>query len=64
VEYSSVTEDVPIPPKNQFVLELDHMAECVLQNKTPKTPGEAGLRDVELIEKIYQSAREGRTIKV
>ena len=63
VEYSSVTEDVPITPKNQFALELDHMAECVLQNKTPKTPGEEGLRDVQLIETIYQAAREGRTIK-
>ena len=64
VEYSSVTEDVPITPKNQFVLELDHMADCVLQNRTPKTPGEEGLRDVALIEKIYQAAREGRTFKV
>ena len=63
VEFGSVTEDVPITPKNQFALELDHMADCILQNKTPKTPGEEGLRDVELIEKIYQAAREGRTIK-
>ena len=63
VEFESVTEEVPITPKNQFALELDHMAECVLQNKTPKTPGEEGLRDVALIEKIYQAAREGRTIK-
>lgn len=64
VEYSSVTETVPITPKNQFALELDHMADCVLQNKTPKTPGEEGLRDVELIEQIYRAAREGRTLKV
>ena len=64
VEFSSVTEDVPIAPKNQFALELDHMAECVLQNKTPKTPGEEGLRDVALIETIYRAAREGRTIKL
>ena len=64
VEFSSVTEDVPITPKNQFALELDHMAECVLQNKAPRTPGEEGLRDVQLIETIYQAAREGRTIPV
>ncbi len=64
VEFESVTEDVPITPKNQFALELDHMAECVLQNRTPKTPGEEGLRDVQLIETIYKAAREGRTIKV
>ena len=64
VEFESVTEEVPIAPKNQFALELDHMAECVLQNKTPKTPGEEGLRDIELIETIYRAAREGRTIKI
>ena len=63
VEFESVTEDVPITPKNQFALQLDHMAECVLQNRTPKTPGEEGLRDVQLIETIYRAAREGRTIK-
>ena len=64
VEFESVTEEVPITPKNQFALEIDHMAECVLQNKMPKTPGEEGLRDIQLIETIYRAAREGRTIKV
>ena len=64
IEFAAVTEDVPITPKNQFALELDHMSESVLQNKTPKTPGEEGLRDIALIETIYRAAREGRTIKV
>ena len=64
IEFAAVTEDVPITPKNQFALELDHMSESVLNNTTPKTPGEAGLRDVQLIETIYQAAREGRTIKI
>ena len=64
VEFESVVETVPITPKNQFALELDHMAECVLQNKTPKTPGEEGWRDVALIEAIYRAAHENRTVKV
>lgn len=49
---------------NQFAAELDHMAECVLQNKTPKTPGEEGLRDIRLITAIYEAARTGKTVKV
>ncbi|WP_426059666.1 Gfo/Idh/MocA family oxidoreductase [Hymenobacter sp. B1770] len=49
---------------NQFAAELDHMAECVLQNKTPKTPGEEGLRDIKLIMAIYESARKGKPVKV
>jgi predicted dehydrogenase len=49
---------------NQFAAELDHMAECVLQNKTPKTPGEEGLRDIHLIMAIYEAARTGKKVKV
>ncbi len=42
--------------KNQFALEMDHMAECVMQNKTPYTPGEEGLQDQRIMEAIYESA--------
>ncbi|AHJ96827.1 Gfo/Idh/MocA family protein [Hymenobacter swuensis] len=49
---------------NQFAAELDHMAECVLQNKTPKTPGEEGLKDIRLIMAIYEAARTGKKVKV
>jgi predicted dehydrogenase len=40
----------------QFKNEGDYFADCVFQNKTPKTPGEEGLRDIELISEIYKSA--------
>ncbi|MBC6698172.1 Gfo/Idh/MocA family protein [Hymenobacter puniceus] len=49
---------------NQFAAELDHMAECVLQNKTPKTPGEEGLKDIRIIMAIYEAARTGKRVKV
>jgi predicted dehydrogenase len=49
---------------NQFAAELDHMAECVLQNKTPKTPGEEGLKDIRLVMAIYEAARTGKRVKV
>ena len=42
--------------KNQFALEMDHMAECVMQDKTPYTPGEEGLQDQRIMEAIYESA--------
>lgn len=58
-----VIEDRKIPEKNQFALEMDAFSECILENKTPRTPGEEGLRDVRLIEAIYESARaNGKTI--
>ena len=49
---------------NQFAAQLDEMSQAVLQNREPLTPGEEGLRDVRLIEAIYRSAKEGRTIRV
>jgi len=41
------------PDPMHFVREADHMADCILQNKEPKTPGEEGLRDMELMARIY-----------
>jgi len=49
---------------NQFAAELDHMAECVLENKTPKTPGEEGLKDIRIIMAIYEAARTGKKVKL
>ena len=39
-----------------FTRMADHFSGCVLQNTTPKSPGEEGLRDMELIAQIYKSA--------
>lgn len=53
-----------IPEKNQFALELDHMAQCVLNNQEPYTPGEEGLQDHRIMEAIYQSAREKKVVQL
>lgn len=58
------TEERQIQEKNQFALEIDHLSECVMQNKTTQTPGEEGLQDVKLMRLIYEAARTGKTIKV
>ena len=50
------------PGKNQFAGQLDHLAQCVLENRTPIVPGEEGLRDIRIIEAVYQSAKEKRRI--
>lgn len=50
--------------KNQFALEIDHMSLCVLGNKDPYTPGEEGLQDHKIMEAIYQSAQEGKPVKL
>ncbi len=53
---------LPAPAKNQFVAQLDHLAESVLAGVPLRASGEEGLRDMRLIETIYRAAREGRTI--
>jgi predicted dehydrogenase len=48
----------------QFALELDHFAQCILENKEPYTPGEEGLQDQKIMEAIYDSARTGKPVKL
>lgn len=59
-----LTEKPSNPHKDQFALEMDHMAQCVRQNKTPYTPGEEGLQDQRIMEAIYLSAKENRPVKL
>ncbi len=40
----------------EFTWQTDHFADCIWNDKTPKTPGEEGLRDTELMSQIYQAA--------
>ncbi|MBW3630874.1 MAG: Gfo/Idh/MocA family oxidoreductase [Gemmatimonadetes bacterium] len=56
------TRTPPNATQNQFVGQLDHFSECVLNNREPLVPGEEGLRDLRVMEAIYEAARTGRTI--
>lgn len=53
-----------IPEKNQFATEIDHFAECVLENKQPFTPGEEGLQDHRIMAAVYEAARTNRPVKL
>ncbi|WP_041257314.1 Gfo/Idh/MocA family protein [Fibrella aestuarina] len=57
-------ENVSITPKNQFATEIDYFSECVSDDKAPYSTGEEGLQDQRIMEAIYQSAREGRPVKL
>jgi glucose-fructose oxidoreductase len=54
----------PGPAKTQFAGQLDHLAQCVRNGREPIVSGEEGLRDMRIVEAIYRSAREGRTIRL
>lgn len=55
---------LPEPAKNQFVGQLDHLSECVINDTEPLTGGEDGLQDMRVIEAVYEAARTGRTVPV
>jgi glucose-fructose oxidoreductase len=57
-------EDRSLPQRDHFQLEMDHFSECIQTNKDPLTPGEEGLKDMKIIEAIYESGRTDKAIKL
>ena len=53
-----------IPRANQFAAMLDEMALAIREGRAPKTPGEEGLRDVRIMQAIYQAAESGKEIEL
>ena len=49
---------------DEFVLEIDHFADCIRRRHEPKSDGMEGLRDLATIQAIYQAARENRTVGI
>ncbi|KQO09495.1 Gfo/Idh/MocA family protein [Sphingomonas sp. Leaf242] len=54
----------PGPGKTQFAGQLDHLVQSIRTGREPIVSGEEGLRDMRIVEAIYRSAREGRTIRL
>ena len=53
-----ITLDQPNSEKDptHFIKEANHFSNCILHNQTPQSPGEEGLRDMQYIKQIYNSA--------
>ncbi len=49
--------------KNQQAVQMDNDSLAILQNKPVRVPGEEGMKDIVIVEKIYESAaRDGERI--
>jgi predicted dehydrogenase len=57
-------QEVKVKEASQFAAEMDHFSQSVMDNRNPRTPGEEGLRDVRIMQAIYESAREGRPVSM
>ena len=49
---------------DQFAVEMDDFARCIIENKPTSVPGEMGLRDVRTMMALYEAARTGRTVRI
>ncbi|MBI5708503.1 MAG: Gfo/Idh/MocA family oxidoreductase [Armatimonadetes bacterium] len=59
---SRLSQQLPITPNNQFVAQIEHFSECIRTGGKVKTPGEEGLRDIRIIQAIYESAASGKPV--
>lgn len=51
-------------PSEEFHLELDHLADCIRRNREPQPDGVTGMRDVAVMEAIYEAARLGHPVAI
>ncbi|MFD2515769.1 Gfo/Idh/MocA family protein [Pontibacter locisalis] len=53
-----------LPNVNQQARQMDAFAECILENKESRVPGEMGMRDVNILMAIYEAARTGKKVQI
>ncbi|TGE23683.1 Gfo/Idh/MocA family oxidoreductase [Hymenobacter aquaticus] len=51
-----------LPNVPQQARQLDDFADCILNDKPTRVPGEMGLRDVQLLQAIYRAAETGQKV--
>ena len=51
-------------PVKQQALQMDDFAQCINEDRESRVSGEMGLRDMKIIEAIYESARIGRRVAI
>lgn len=52
------------PQIDQFQAEMEDLADCVMNNKDSRVPGEEGLKDLKIIEAIYEAVQSGKEVKI
>lgn len=51
-------------PLDEFALELDYFAQCILSRRDPEPDGKQGLRDLVIMEAIYRAAGEEHPVNI
>jgi predicted dehydrogenase len=48
----------------QQAKQMDDFAQCIIEDRETRVPGEMGLRDVQILMAIYESARTGKKVEL
>jgi predicted dehydrogenase len=64
VRRGNTMEERDYPQRDQFAAEMDQFSQCIMENRDVLTPGEEGLRDLQLMTAIYEATKAGKTIKL
>jgi predicted dehydrogenase len=59
IQGKSTNGAISYPPMNQQAAQMDDFAQCVMQGKATRVPGEEGLKDMKVVEAIYRSLANG-----
>jgi predicted dehydrogenase len=51
-------------PIDEFCLELDHFSDCIRRNREPEPDGLTGMRDLAVMEAIYEAARRNQPVAI
>ena len=49
---------------NQQALQMDDFAQCIMQNKATRVPGEMGMKDMKVIDAIFRSVKSGKRERI
>ena len=61
-----MTKEKPMdfPQYRQQARQMDDFAQCILESKESRVSGDMGMRDVQIMMAIYQSAMSGERIEL
>jgi predicted dehydrogenase len=57
-------QEIRFPEIDLFAAEMDDFARCIVEGTPSPVSGEEGLRDVRIMQAIYESARTGRSVSL
>ncbi len=61
---NGASKDFTLPAVDHFAAEMDDFADCILNDKPTRVPGEEGRRDQHIMAAIYKSAATGKTVQL